>query len=226
MSNLRIWHIWLGWLIAVPLLLWTASGLFMVANPIEKVRGEDLQAQLAPLPPIVPVAPMLEGRAVEELRLIRAGDAPMWIIAYKDGGRRRAAVTDGALLPPVSAVEAGEIATTMRAGGGTIAALRRSDADHPPLDLRRDRPAWQVAFDDGARFYIDADTGELLAVRTRLWRWFDLAWGLHIMDLEGREAINHPLLIGFAALALGGTLIGTVLMFRRRKRRPAPVAVS
>ena len=37
MRRLARWHIWLGWLIGVPLLLWTFSGLWMVARPIEEV---------------------------------------------------------------------------------------------------------------------------------------------------------------------------------------------
>ena len=64
------------------------------------------------------------------------------------------------------------------------------------------------------------DTGEIEAVRTRWWRAFDFAWGLHIMDLSEREDTSHPVLIGFAALSLVGALIGCVLMFRRRRARP------
>ena len=45
MRRLARWHIWLGWLIGVPLLLWTASGLFMVAWPIEQVRGGQLRTE-------------------------------------------------------------------------------------------------------------------------------------------------------------------------------------
>lgn len=67
------------------------------------------------------------------------------------------------------------------------------------------------------RIYVDAGTGEVLALRSRLWRAFDFMWGLHIMDLQGREDTHHPLLIGFAGLAFLGTLLGTVLLFRRRK---------
>ncbi len=58
-------------------------------------------------------------------------------------------------------------------------------------------------------------------MRTRWWRAFDLAWGLHIMDLSGREDTSHPVLIIFAAISLAGALIGCVLMFRRRRARPA-----
>lgn len=28
------WHVWLGWLIGVPLIIWTLSGLVMVISPI------------------------------------------------------------------------------------------------------------------------------------------------------------------------------------------------
>jgi hypothetical protein len=37
------------------------------------------------------------------------------------------------------------------------------------------------------------------------------------MDVSGREGTSHPILILFAALSLTGALIGSVLMFRRRK---------
>jgi uncharacterized iron-regulated membrane protein len=44
---LRRWHVWLGWLVGVPLLLWTLSGLAMVVRPIEEVRGAELLAPQA-----------------------------------------------------------------------------------------------------------------------------------------------------------------------------------
>ena len=39
------------------------------------------------------------------------------------------------------------------------------------------------------------------------------------MDLEAREDTSHPILIAFAALSLIGSLVGCVLLFRRRKAR-------
>ena len=46
------WHIWLGWLIGVPLIIWTLTGLVMVSRPIEEVRGTHLRKDIseAPLP--------------------------------------------------------------------------------------------------------------------------------------------------------------------------------
>ena len=50
-ASLRRWHMWLGWLVGVPMLFWTVSGLFMVARPIEEVRGTALLRDPAPLAP-------------------------------------------------------------------------------------------------------------------------------------------------------------------------------
>jgi hypothetical protein len=37
------------------------------------------------------------------------------------------------------------------------------------------------------------------------------------MDLQTREDTHHPLLVGFAALALANVVLGTVLLFRRSR---------
>lgn len=220
-SSLGRLHIWLGWLIAVPLLLWTASGLFMVSFPIEEVRGTHLRAEPPPMPPVATLRlPTLGDVRVEHLALLQRVEGPVWIV-HGQGGRM--SVRDARRdvpLPPVDEALARRIANAALKAPASILAVRRFAADANPIDLRRDRPAWQVAYQDGVRVYVDADTGEVLAVRTRLWRMFDIMWGLHIMDLESREDTHHPLLVSFAALAFVSILIGTILLFRRRRRAP------
>ena len=49
MRRFAKWHIWLGWLTGVPLVLWCVSGLVMVARPIEEVRGDHLRRELGPV---------------------------------------------------------------------------------------------------------------------------------------------------------------------------------
>ena len=110
-------------------------------------------------------------------------------------------------------------------GGDKVERVTLFPADKTPFDFRRPLAVWQVALEDGTNLYVGRDTGNIEAVRTRWWRAFDLAWGLHIMDLSEREDTSHPVLILFAAISLAGALIGCVLMFRRRKARvTAPVA--
>jgi PepSY-associated TM region len=214
-------HIWLGWLVGIPLLLWTASGLFMVSRPIEEVRGVHLKAEALPLdlkgPIVVPAFPPDHGAPLS-VRLEQQADGPVWIATFDHGHEMRAAVNDGRWLPKVTEAEARATAMRWYKPDAAILSVKHTPADAPPIDLRRERPAWRVAFADGANVYIDADTGSLLAIRSRQWRVFDFMWGLHIMDLQMREDSSHPILIGFAALALVSVLVGLILLPMRRRR--------
>ena len=217
MRRLARWHIWLGWLVGVPLLLWTASGLFMASWPIEEVRGAHLRAE----PGAVAVAGLVVPQAapVTKLTLVDEAGRPVWVATLAGGALRRFDAKNGLALPAVEEAEARAIALATYRGEARLVGMARFAADKAPIELRRERPSWQARFGDDTHLYIDAGTGEVLAVRTRLWRAYDFMWGLHIMDLEGRENSHHPVLIGFAALAVVGSVMGVVLLFRRRRAR-------
>ena len=216
------WHVWLGWLIGVPLVLWTVSGLVMVVRPIEEVRGTDIRADLPPLAPLAVVVPDFEPGSLVALSLRQTPLGPRWIATGTDEQRFAADPRTGLRLPALSRRQAEAAALAYRKGPARVASASFTPAARPPLDLRQPRPAWGVRFSDGARFYIDAQTGELLAVRTGFWRFYDVMWGLHIMDPRGREDTHHPILIGFSVLAAIGAMLGCVLMGVRYwpRRRP------
>ncbi len=213
-------HLWVGVVVALQLLLWTASGLFMTSNAIETVRGTDLRRDVAPvdlrragavLPPEAVLASRIEsaeltmllGRPVYRMT---AGDRH-WLIDARTG-RDRPVTSDDALAIARRQVRLVEPLVATRV------------PDPPPLELRRPGGAWAVAAADGTRVYIGT-AGEVMAIRTGLWRWHDFAWGLHIMDPAGREDTHHPLLIASALLSLGSVLSGIALIalrFRRRRR--------
>lgn len=207
------WHAWLGWLIGIPLVFWTVSGVVMTLRPIDQVRGTDLRAKLPPLPAATVFPPAIHS-AADSLTLKQTALGPRWIVALGDS-RYAADPRDGHQLPSLTRRTAEQAARAYRTTSATITGASLTAAEAPPLDLRQPRPAWGVRFADGARFYIDADTGELLAVRTDFWRFYDWMWGLHIMDLQGREESHHPLIMTFAVLAAGGALLGCVLMVTR-----------
>ena len=203
-------HIWLGWIIGLQLFFWTLSGLVMTAMPIGQVRGEHLRA-----PVVAPPLSTATGLVAPEALLERAGvdgdtltlrwlaGRPVWELRGADQPARLFDARSGDAL----VIDAGLVAVLARAryaGEGRLAGVARVDPARVPLEFRRDTPSWVARFDDreGTRFYLDAATGELLAVRTARWRLFDLMWGLHIMDLRGREDMNHPLLVAAATLAL------------------------
>lgn len=215
------WHIWLGWLIGVPLILWTASGLFMVSRPIEEVRGNHLRAEPAENMLAYEEIVMFADRGddVKNARLISQGQSMVWIVQYRDGATARYSAATGQAVAQMDAKSARAAAQAIYAPTEKVESVRYFAATNPPADLRRDQASWQVHFADGSNIYIDALTGETLAVRTRFWRAFDFMWGLHIMDLQSRENTHHPLLIGFAALSLVGSVLGFVMLFTRRKKR-------
>lgn len=224
--RLRRYHIWLGWLVGLPLLAWTVSGLVMVARPIETVRGEDL---LSEAPPVAAgaelVPPQIGPRPVATLRLEQRPDGARWLIGYADGGSRLADGATGRLLPPLRADEAARLVSARYTGTAQISAVDRTSAEKPPIDLRRPVESWRVRMSDGTRFYLDAATGEILARRTRWWRFYDWMWGLHIMDLRTREDSHNPLAIGLGAVTLVTTLMALALLpmtLRRRRRAAKP----
>ncbi|MEQ1498695.1 MAG: PepSY domain-containing protein [Novosphingobium sp.] len=216
MQNLARWHIWLGWLVAIPLLLWIISGVFMTLRPIEDVRGGDLRREPAPFAPQVLIAPRLDAPATRVM-LVPQGPRAVWAVTGADKVQSRYSADSGTLLGPVGVTEARVLAELAYAGSARLTAIRRFTADQAPLDLRRPRPSWQAAFEDGTHIYIDAETGEVLALRTKWWRAYDFMWGLHIMDPAGREDTSHPLLWLLGGLSLITSLFGTALLLRRRK---------
>ena len=217
MHRFARWHIWLGWLAALPLLLWTISGLVMTLRPIDEVRGENLRRGPGLLQTDTLIAPRL-AVPVKRLTLIEENGAQVWIATDSQGNQSRYA-QDGKPLPGVSEGEARQLSQAAFAGSAALVSMQRFSAEASPLDLRRPRPSWQATFNDGTHVYIDADTGEVLALRTEYWRFYDLMWGLHIMDPMGRENTSHVLLWIFATVGIASSLLGTVLLFRRRKRK-------
>jgi hypothetical protein len=222
MRTLTRWHIWLGWLVGVPIVLWLASGLFMTLRPLPEVRGEHLRREVAAQPLVIADGALLApGSDLKEMRVTMQQGRAVAVLTAMDGTVTRIDVTTGQIIAPLDAASARALVEHRIVGGENVAAVRAFPAEHAPFDLRRPLAVWQVALTDGTNVYVGRDTGEIEALRTRWWRWFDLAWGLHIMDFSEREDTSHPVLIVFAAFSLSGALIGCVLMFRRRKTRPS-----
>ncbi|MGI8705128.1 MAG: PepSY domain-containing protein [Sphingomicrobium sp.] len=221
-SRLRRWHVWLGWIVGIPILLWVVSGVVMVWRPIEEVRGEHL---VTPLQPVrlssAPVPPRIEGVPLSGLSLKQTAAGPRWVVEVANGPTRLADPATGALLPPVSATDAAREVAAVYTGQSSIRSVSRTDPDNPPLELRRPIPAWKVSFADGTNFYVHAGSGEIVARRTPWWRLFDLMWGIHIMDLETREDMHNPLVLGFgiASVAMGLLALALLPMTIRRRRR-------
>ncbi len=220
MKLLAKWHVWLGWLVGVPLLMWTLTGLLMVSRPIEEVRGNHLRIEQADQPLVLEGSALASAELpIREIRTLMQDGRAVALATDMEGNVRRVDFASGEPIAAMSAQDASNLVAKKIVGGDKVRSVTLFAADEVPIDFRRPMPVWQVALEDGAHIYVGRDTGRIEAVRTRFWRVFDFAWGLHIMDLETRGKTSHPILILFASLAAIGVSMGCVLMFRRRKKR-------
>lgn len=226
-------HLWLGIAIGVQVMLWLISGLMMVLWPIETVRGEHLRHAEAESAidwagDALPLATILASQdtAVMSARTGRLAGRPVWRLETAEGPQMVDART-GEDLTPVDENLAREIALERYAGRGALTEQVRIET--PPREASLTVPAWRFEFgpEDPATLYINSRTGELRAVRTTLWRVYDVFWGLHIMDWSTRENFNSWWIKATSVLAILFGLAGVVLtVYRirwmlRPKRRSA-----
>jgi hypothetical protein len=194
----------------------------MVARPIEDVRGAALLRDPQPIRLVgPPISPLVAGVPLSSLTLEERAAGPRWVIKLPDGKTRIADPTTGLLLPALSASDATREVEARYTGKAKVQSVTRTGADNPPLDLRRPIDAWKIEMDDGTRFYVDSSTGQIAATRTPWWRFYDLMWGLHIMDPQTREDTHNPFVIGFGIIALAMAVLGTIVLpmtIRRRKK--------
>lgn len=219
MRRFARWHIWLGWIVGLPVLMWTVTGLFMVARPIEEVRGNHLRvdAKDEALPAGSEIALLVpQGKPVRSITTAMDGGKVVTRLDYADGSLGRFG-EDGAELAPLDEHAARALVAAEIVGGDRVASATLYPTNQAPLEFRKPLPAWRVELDDGTHVYVGQHSGRIEAVQTRWWRAFDFMWGLHILDPQTREDTSHPLLIAAAALSVLGALFGCVLLFRRRR---------
>lgn len=220
-------HKWAGLVLGIQILLWFASGLFMALFPIDEVRGSHLAGQATWSLSDVTVIPIeiamtaYEGNLTGASLTSIAGEPAYALIG--DKGTQLLNARTGAAWEPISAGSVRLAANKYYKGEGEIASLVRLTA--APKEYRRSPPVWQVQYDDGpkTRLYLDAETAELRAVRTRLWRVYDFMWMLHIMDYKSRDNFNSWWLRLAAFLALLFAVSGLLLVAHRVFLRPRPI---
>ncbi|HEY1128843.1 MAG TPA: PepSY domain-containing protein, partial [Roseateles sp.] len=217
-------HKWIGLVIGVQALLWMLSGVYMTAISLDVIHGDHLAhvfnepldaspdrldvAQLARLQPGLESFKLKKflGREVYELRA--AGKANLFD------------ARTGELLSPLPREQIVRRARDIYQGEAEIREVTWI-TQAPQEVAKRPVPMWAVRFDDRANstLYFSPDTGDLLARRHDLWRWFDFLWMFHIMDYDTRSDVNNGLLRVAAGVGLLFALSGAWLVvysFRRR----------
>lgn len=226
--NLPFWvrrtHKWIGLIIGVQALLWMVSGVYMTAISLDVIHGDHLahvfdeplarNSQRIDIDQLTKTYPGFEalklkkflGKDVYELK--QAGKAKLI-----DAGT-------GALLSPLQREQIVARAKDIYQGEAQIREVTWI-TQAPQEVAKRPVPMWAVRFDDRANstLYFSPDTGDLLARRHDLWRWFDFLWMFHIMDYDTRDDVNNNLLRVAAGVGLLFALSGAWLVFYSFCRR-------
>ena len=206
-------HKYLSILISIQLLLWTISGIYFAFNQIELVRGEQYRLpqvfsiDLSKINLVLDAAKSVQvaRRFGEEILIVRKETETEYLNF------------EGVALEKLSREQATSIVSTVT----SLTPLAVEEISEPESGSEyrgRNLPLFKVITqdqeNDEINVYVDAISGQVVAIRSEQWRLWDLMWGLHIMDWETRDEINNWLLKLFSVLALISSLTGVFIFFR------------
>jgi len=226
-SFFRKAHRWLGLIVSIQLLMWTASGLFFSIPDITDVRGEQYLTQsnsininqearenIVSISTIVDIAKVnLEANETVLLKH-RAGRL---IYQVKKNPPEKKFIFDALTGQPmtyITSTEAISIVSARTELSPTEAVLINEPKTGSEF-RGRDLPLFKVTVTKPKKgiVYVDPVTGEIAAIRTKLWRAWDFLWSLHIMDYQERDDFSHWLLRLFSALGVLTVVSGIILWF-------------
>ena len=206
-------HKYLSILISIQLLLWTISGIYFAFNQIELVRGEQYRLPQAFSVDLSKVNLVLD--YVKSIQVARRFGEEILIVRKETGTEYLN--LEGVALEKLSKKQATSIVSAVTSL--TPLAVEEINDPEPGSEYRgRNLPLFKVITqdqeNDEINVYVDAISGQVVAIRSEQWRLWDLMWGLHIMDWETRDEINNWLLKLFSVLALISSLTGVFIFFR------------
>ncbi len=206
-------HKYLSILISIQLLLWTISGIYFAFNQIELVRGEQYRLPQAFSVDLSKVNLVLD--SVKSIQVARRFGEEILIVRKETGTEYLN--LEGVALEKLSKTQATSIVSAVTSL--TPLVVEEINDPEPGSEYRgRNLPLFKVITqdkeNDEINVYVDALSGQVVAIRSEQWRLWDLMWGLHIMDWETRDEINNWLLKLFSVLALISSLTGVFIFFR------------
>jgi hypothetical protein len=220
-------HKWLGLIVAVQAALWMLTGLYMAAVHIDIIHGDRLvkaahESPLALAGLVEPAHLLHLAPGMTRAHLGLQLGQPVYVTEGPHGKALFDART-GARLSPLPEAQVRARAQALFAEPGRIVSATLLDRA-PPEIRNRPAPVWRIEFAGAWRptFYISPLSGELVARRHDLWRIYDAAWMLHIMDYDDRTDVENLLNQLFTWLTVVGAATGGWLLvysFPRRRRR-------
>ena len=225
LKYIKFLHRWLGLFASIQLLLWTLSGLFFTIPDIKDVRGDQYrvwettnEAQRLDHENLFAMSTLLKNLDIneeEDYNILLKRRADTWVYQVKSSNQiSNYDAISGERLFFITPDEASLIVTretNLLPKKVELINDRKSGSEYRGRDL----PLYRVFVEKPQKgmVYVDPNTGEIAAIRTRLWRTFDFLWSLHIMDYKERDDFSHWLIRIFAFIGLMTIVSGMLLWY-------------
>ena len=225
LKYIKFIHRWLGLFASIQLLLWTLSGLFFTIPDIKDVRGDQYrvwgttdEAQRLDHDNLFAMSTLLKNLDInkdEDYTISLKRRADTWVYQVKSSNQiSNYDAISGERLFFITPDEASLIVTretNLLPKKVELINDRESGSEYRGRDL----PLYRVFVEKPQKgmVYVDPNTGEIAAIRTRLWRTFDFLWSLHIMDYKERDDFSHWLIRIFAFIGLMTIVSGMLLWY-------------
>lgn len=217
-------HKWIALVVGVQALLWMVSGVYMTVVPLEIIHGDHLThptgEPLALSAKRIDVAQLMHHYpGISSFRLKSLLGRDVFEIE-RSGKVELVEAQDG---KPVGSLDERAVRALANESYHAEDAIAKVEllAKAPDEVGKRPAPIWAVHYNNWGKttLYFSPSTGELLARRHELWRWFDFLFMLHIMDYDERSDVNNLLLRVASVCGLLFALSGLWLLWYSFGRR-------
>tara|TARA_B100001540_G_scaffold275441_1_gene261624 strand:- start:69 stop:782 length:714 start_codon:yes stop_codon:yes gene_type:complete len=225
LKYIKFLHRWLGLFASIQLLLWTLSGLFFTIPDIKDVRGDQYRVwetadgiQRLDQNNLFAVSSLLKNLNInkeEDYTILLKRRADRWVYQVDSSNQiSNYDAISGERLFFITPDEASLIVsreTNLKPKKVELINDKKSGSEYRGRNL----PLYRVFVEEPQKgmVYVDPNTGEIAAIRTRLWRTFDFLWSLHIMDYRERDDFSHWLIRIFAFIGLMTIVSGMLLWY-------------
>ena len=225
LKYIKFLHRWLGLFASIQLLLWTLSGLFFTIPDIKDVRGDQYRVwetadeiQRLDQNNLFAVSTLLKNLNInkeEDYTILLKRRADRWVYQVDSSNQiSNYDAISGERLFFITPDEASLIVsreTNLKPKKVELINDKKSGSEYRGRNL----PLYRVFVEEPQKgmVYVDPNTGEIAAIRTRLWRTFDFLWSLHIMDYSERDDFSHWLIRIFAFIGLMTIVSGMLLWY-------------
>ena len=210
---IRKTHSYLSFFISLQLLLWTVSGIYFAFNKIENVRGEQYRNAIVSNFKVDDLNLNLDN--VGEISIKKRLNQNIIIVKTTSGNKYLDEF--GMDLNKLSKDQVSEIVknnTSLKPYLVEEVTEDKRGSEYRGRKLPIYRAVTRNSKDKDINVYVDPYSGEILSIRSKQWRIWDLMWGFHIMDWVDRDNIDNILLKIFSILALISSVTGLLIFFK------------